>query len=97
MTAISRYRGHGIYFDKAWHYVDDDTTVKEHHHLRPCGKCNRLATADDHDPCMANLPGVRNACCGHGDASEAYIEFDDMSIIRGAVALFIANNLTRSE
>ncbi len=92
MTATSHYQGHGIYFDKAWHYVDDDTTVKDS--IRPCGKCDKLATADGHDSCIANLPGVRNACCGHGDASAAYIEFDDLSIIRGSAAFYY---LTRSE
>jgi hypothetical protein len=27
------------------------------------------------DPCVGYLPGVYNACCGHGEDDEAYITF----------------------
>jgi hypothetical protein len=32
---------------------------------RPCVVCHRLRTPEGHDPCIANLPGVIKACCGH--------------------------------
>lgn len=32
----------------------------------PCDICGKRSTAKGHDPGMANLPGVVNACCGHG-------------------------------
>jgi hypothetical protein len=30
----------------------------------------------EHDPCLADLPGVRAACCGHG-AEPGYILFEN--------------------
>jgi hypothetical protein len=39
---------------------------------RPCAVCHRLRTPEGHDPCIANLPGVIQACCGHG-VSRGYI------------------------
>ena len=47
-----------------------------------CPMCNKQATADGHDPCIANLPGVSSACCGHGK-TKGYIEFENGKIIRG--------------
>jgi hypothetical protein len=40
------------------------------------------------DPCIAGLPGVKYACCGHG-ASEGYIFFENGIAIRfsGAEAI----------
>lgn len=26
------------------------------------------------DPCLGMLPGVNNACCGHGNAHQAYVQ-----------------------
>ena len=47
-----------------------------------CPKCGKKATKEGHDPCLANLPGVTNACCGHG-VTEGYIAFEDGTVIRG--------------
>ena len=41
---------------------------------RPCTRCGEMPTEEGHDACIANLPGVRNACCGHG-VEEGYIQF----------------------
>ena len=30
-----------------------------------CSYCERPTTRKGHDPCIANLPGVVFACCGH--------------------------------
>lgn len=30
-----------------------------------CPRCGRTRASDD--PCISRLPGVVNACCGHGD------------------------------
>jgi len=35
-----------------------------------------------HDPCIKNLPGVMNACCGHG-VEDGYIQFEDGRVIHG--------------
>lgn len=49
----------------------------------PCGHCGAPApTTEGHDPCIANLPGVIHACCGHG-VGRAYAMFSDGRIIRG--------------
>jgi hypothetical protein len=42
---------------------------------RPCPKCHQHRTAEGHDPCIANLPDVQNACCGHGRVGDAYVMF----------------------
>ena len=39
-------------------------------------------TPEGHDPCIANLPGVVFACCGHG-VKEGYVCFESGTIIRG--------------
>ena len=77
--AKSTLMGHDIYFNdvKGWLYLDG-ISVKEN---RPCIKCNQKETKDGHDPCISNLPGVINACCGHG--KEGYIKFKNELLIRG--------------
>ncbi len=47
-----------------------------------CKVCKKPSTKDEHDPCIPNLPGVKNACCGHGDL-EGYVMFDSGKVIRG--------------
>jgi glutamine phosphoribosylpyrophosphate amidotransferase len=34
---------------------------------------------------MGKLNNVINACCGHGQTNEAYVQFIDGSIVRGEV------------
>lgn len=41
-----------------------------------CRACGQRRTEDGHDPCIANLPGVLYACCGHG-VEGGYIKFED--------------------
>lgn len=41
-----------------------------------CVKCNRQKTPHGHDPCIADLPCVSSACCGHG-IKAGYITFRD--------------------
>lgn len=33
-------------------------------------------TIQGHDGCIGTLEGVMNACCGHGQDSCAYVQFD---------------------
>ena len=49
---------------------------------RSCVKCGKRATRKGHDPCIANLPGVNHACCGHG-TKEAYVVFENGMRIEG--------------
>ncbi len=80
VTKRSHHRGHPIYLDEAsqlWRYEDGDAAVRDCWKTKDCGRCEKPFTEAGHDPCIANLPGVRNACCGHGVDADAYVEFDD--------------------
>ena len=46
-----------------------------------CALCHQCKTEEGHDPCIANLPGVMYACCGHG-TGDGYIKFVDGRTIR---------------
>ena len=49
----------------------------------PCAKCGEQKEFNcDNDPCLGFLPGVIDACCGHGDRKEAYIHFQDGTVLR---------------
>lgn len=48
---------------------------------RPCALCGKNVSKKGHDACIADLPGVRNACCGHGRIVDAYIAFENGKII----------------
>lgn len=75
---MSKWRGHDIHRDDQgdeWFYADGQP-VRDNPN-RPCGYCGLPNTAEGHDGCLGTLPGVMNACCGHGSDNEAYIQFDD--------------------
>lgn len=83
-SKLGRAHGHDIITDKdgVTRYCDDLSEVTADN-LRPCPRCNLNPTDfGGHDPCMAALPGVRNACCGHGK-DEAFVEFEDGRMILG--------------
>lgn len=44
-----------------------------------CPVCRQARTAEGHDPCIPNLPGVIYACCGHGGTgvTAGYIYFEN--------------------
>lgn len=58
----------------------------------PCVTCGRCPTEEGHDACIANLPGVLFACCGHGVLepksrhSHCYLAFDDGLVLHDAAA-----------
>lgn len=81
MTAKSYEKGHEMNYnseDSYWYFVDNGEHVEGSN--RPCKRCGELATENGHDACLANLPGVMNACCGHGDG-RGYIMFNDGRIL----------------
>lgn len=83
-SRLGRAYGHDIVTDKdgVTRYCDD-LSVLGPDNLRQCITCGLNPNDyNGHDPCMANLPGVRNACCGHGK-DDAYVEFEDGRIIYG--------------
>lgn len=80
----SLHRGHPIVFkNDEWFYKDNGESVKDTHDKRPCGHCDKKSTDEGRDACLGTLPGVMNACCGHGVMSQAYIQFDNGVTIRG--------------
>ena len=44
-----------------------------------CKSCFQQRTEQGHDPCIANLPGVKSACCGHGETL-AYCAWEDGTV-----------------
>ena len=48
-----------------------------------CDVCGRELIDGAPDPCLGELPGVRAACCGHGDRERAYMMFDNGVILDG--------------
>lgn len=86
MTARGMLRGHSMYWDgQQWRYTDTDEPTVETHADRPCGHCGRPPTPEGHDACLGTLPGVVNACCGHGVRGEAYVSFSNGVVLRGFV------------
>lgn len=89
----SQYRGHDIFYtNDKWYYSDTKEPVSENKN-RSCGYCGKPNTKEGHDPCIGTIPNVLNACCGHGNINEAYIQFLDLNIIRGPFALKILKEL----
>jgi len=54
---------------------------------RACGNCETPQTKEGHDGCLGTLPFLMNACCGHGEIKEAYIQFFNGFCIRGLFAI----------
>lgn len=49
-----------------------------------CRKCNKeYEPGKEPDPCLGTLPGVIEACCGHGDTRKAYVYFRNGMLFRG--------------
>lgn len=83
------FRGNEIQFDEAtsqWHYLDGGL-VESNWQSRPCGKCGLRFSSQGHDPCIANLIGVTNACCGHGIEDDAYVQLENGDLHTGAFAI----------
>lgn len=85
MEASSYFRGWPIiWIDKTnnqegfWVYKDNGERLPATGgNIRPCKKCGKLFPLGEGevDPCLGILPGVDNACCGHGIKKQSYIRF----------------------
>lgn len=52
--------------------------------VEECRKCHRdYAPSREPDPCLGMLPGVVEACCGHGNDAKAYVMFENGVLFRG--------------
>ncbi len=84
---VATFRGYEIHKeDGEWLFSDTDEPVIFTWRQRPCGHCNMMNTPEEHDGCIGRLPGVMNACCGHGESKSAYIQFTTRLSLRGFVA-----------
>ncbi len=85
----SHFRGHPIiWLDNKWLYEDNKEPIPGWGgENRPCIKCGSTKWSGDGevDECLGILPGVDNACCGHGVPKEAYIRFTNGVTIRGFI------------
>jgi hypothetical protein len=81
-----KLRGHPIVFvNSQWVYVDNkEPTINN---KRPCGYCGKKDTKEGYDGCLGILPKVMNACCGHGNIDEAYVQLDENKRISGCYAI----------
>lgn len=92
----SKVRGNEVFFDKSgvWRYIEDNSICCNEKE-KPCGYCDEYPTKEGHDSCLGILIGVMNACCGHGDINECYVQFLDGECIRGKDAKSILNILKK--
>jgi hypothetical protein len=96
MTTKSKLRGHDIeYLNGEWVYSDTKEPTIENYKERPCKHCGKMYTEEGHDGCLSTLIGIMNACCGHGDINESYVQFLDGECIRGEDAIIILNILKK--
>ena len=77
---MSNYlRGHKIKYSTtqdAWIYADTGDKVEDMWKHRPCNYCGLDNTPEGHDGCLGTLPHVKNACCGHGQIEDAYVQLE---------------------
>lgn len=93
---MTSYRGHNIELvNNEWIYSDTKESVKNFHLVRTCGNCNEPYTNEGHDACLGTLKGIMNACCGHGNIAEAYVQFLGGFCIEGKDAKVILDILKR--
>ena len=83
----SHFRGHPIIWkNNEWVYEDTEEASGFNSIVRPCKKCGKTfegSSIGDADPCIGELPGVDNACCGHGVPELAYIRFETGVVVKG--------------
>ncbi len=85
---ISKFRGYDIKkVGNEFVFCDTGEPTIETWHNRPCGHCKKHNTPEGHDGCLGTLPFVINACCGHGNYKEAYLQLENKKILRGFEAV----------
>ena len=83
LLSTNKWRGHRIrrVVGDWWVYADTNQLVQDQPD-RPCGHCGLPNTPEGHDGCLGVIPGAINACCGHGQASEAYTQYSTRDATR---------------
>lgn len=73
MTAA--LRGHPMICKGGIWFYKDTGEATAGNRRDSCGHCSLTSTPEGHDGCLGKLPRVKNACCGHGVVSDAYVQF----------------------
>lgn len=86
----SHVHGHPVWFDTTvnrWRYKDNnervDTNIRRE--CKRCGVKQKDTLGVENDQCIGTLPGVDNACCGHGVRSQSYIRFTNGVVVTGFI------------
>ncbi len=87
---VDHLRGHEI-VQICGHWRFKDTKECTAGRRRSCGHCGRPNTVEGHDGCLGALPSVLNACCGHGQPQDAYVQFNNGTRIDGHTAIAFFN------
>jgi len=89
ISGRSYWRGHSIIWlknEQKWVFENDHSDIMANGgEIRPCVKCGKIFNGSNKgkpDACIGTLPGVDNACCGHGIISDAYIRFTNGVVIK---------------
>jgi hypothetical protein len=78
-----------------WVFSDTKESTVATWQKRPCGHCGKYNTIEGHDGCLGTLSGVMNACCGHGQENDAYVQFLDGFSIHGKDAVTVMQILKK--
>ena len=98
MESEGYLRGHKIIcIDEYCFYADIKEPTASTYKDRPCGNCGKQYTKEGHDACLGTLKGLMNACCGHGENRDAYVQFLDKTSIHDEDAVVILNVLKRNK
>lgn len=62
-----------------------------------CEHCKLTYGKEGHDACLGTLIGVMNACCGHGNDEDAYVQFLDGESVYGKDAVTIQRILKKQQ
>lgn len=90
---IVNLRGHSIYCNDGENWVmEDDSPIN---HSIECAYCGGSPNKEGHDNCIANLKGVKNACCGHGNIIDCYVQLHTGQVFYGAKAKEIIEKIKR--
>lgn len=93
MKRKNEFKGHEIKLvNNEWFFINSSKSVKDNWRKISCGVCGEKSTKEGHDNCIGTLPGVVNACCGHGQTDEAYVMFSNGFILRSNSALNVISN-----
>jgi len=75
---------HGVPYHFECRYLDGEPVDIDN--PRPCEHCGRPPFECErceewHDACLGHVDGATIACCGHGKPDEAYVGWDERTVV----------------